>query len=123
VTQVLEHLLRLTLPLGAVGRPLVAQGLALLSLLFKSREKPKSAFREWLTRILSNLALYLTALTPRHFDSLSTQEIDMATAFEFVFDRGQSSQADKLLVKDFNEGLGPALSKVETLFKLLEMAL
>lgn len=83
--------------------------MTLLSLLFKSREKPKSAFREWLTRILSNLALYLTALTPRHFDSLTTQEIDMATAFEFVFDRAQSSQADKLLVKDFNEGLGPAL--------------
>lgn len=128
VTQVLENLIRLFLPMGTSGRVVVEQTLYLMSLLFKSREKPKIAFREWIQRILSNIVLYLNAVTPRYFDdviSSQNQEIDLNTAFEFVFDRSQGSQVDKLLIKDFSatETLGGALLKLETMFTLLKYSL
>ena len=114
--------------MGTSGRVVVEQTLYLMSLLFKSREKPKIAFREWIQRILSNIVLYLNAVTPRYFDdviSSQNQEIDLNTAFEFVFDRSQGSQVDKLLIKDFSatETLGGALLKLETMFTLLKYSL
>jgi actin-like ATPase involved in cell morphogenesis len=102
-----------------------------LSLLFKSREKPKQAFREWVQRILSNIVLYLNAISPRYFDDAaratgggSSQVIDMNIGFEFIFDRSESSQVDKLTFKDLaSEQLGMSLTKVEMVFKILSYTL
>ncbi len=66
----------------------------------------------------------MNALQPRHFDDASVQkEIDMNIGFEFIFDKNQGSQADKLFIKDVHDGLGAALSKLEALFKLLGLTL
>ena len=65
----------------------------LLCLLFKSRDKPRLAFRDWLQRLFANLILYLSSIQPRHFDdpqNSQKQEIDLNIAFDFVFDRSIS---------------------------------
>ncbi len=100
-----------------------------MSLLFKSRDKPRAAFREWIQRILANVILYLNAVQPKFFDdanaSGANQEIDMNIGYEFIFERENSSQVDKLTIKDVStsEQLGSSIIKLEALFRLLNYTL
>lgn len=48
VTAVLEGIVKVFLPMGQAGSTIVDMALQILCLLFKSRDKPRSAFREWL---------------------------------------------------------------------------
>ena len=48
VTAVLEVIVKVFLPMGQAGSTIVDMALQILCLLFKSRDKPRSAFREWL---------------------------------------------------------------------------
>jgi hypothetical protein len=102
--------------------------LELLSILWKARDKPRAAYREWLQRILANMVLYMKAIQPKHFEDgtsgVSNQEIDLNLAFDFVFNAVDSAKLDRLTFKDISgESLGLALSKVELMFKLLRYAI
>lgn len=127
VTQVLENLIKLFLPLGPSGATVVDIAAQLLCILYKSRDKPRAAFREWLQRVLSNVVLYLNAMQPRYFDekqlSGTNQEIEMqAVGFEFIFDNKlEAARLDKLTFKDVaSEQVGACLAKIEFLFRLLK---
>ena len=123
VTSVLESILKLFLPLGPSGSQITDMTLQLLCILFKSREKPRLAFRDWLQRTLSNIVVYLNAIAPRHFDDKSGegQVIDLAMAFDFTFDRAVESQKlDQLTFKDVVEtNVGMAVTKVQTMYRIL----
>ena len=99
----------------------------ILCLLFKSRDKPRQSFREWLQRLLANLILYLNSISPRHFDdasATSAQVIDLNLAFDFIFDRSSSQKMDRLTFKDVNEvSVGSALAKIEGIFRMIGMTI
>lgn len=48
VTAVLEAIVKVFLPIGHSGSTITDIALQILCLLFKSRDKPRSAFREWI---------------------------------------------------------------------------
>ena len=48
VTSVFEGIVKIFLPLGHSGSTITDIALQILCILFKSRDKPRSAFREWI---------------------------------------------------------------------------
>lgn len=98
--------------------------------LFKAREKARANFREWVTRVLTNIILFLDALKPRLF-SESAEVLNKPlpvndVCFEFVFDREASEERtdlQKLTIKDMRaqiQDLERVRTQLELLFKALE---
>ena len=76
--------------------------LQLLCILFKSKDKSRLQYRDWISRILQNVVMYVNALQPRNIDDNvgANTEINMNIGFEFIFEREDASQINKLTVKD-----------------------
>lgn len=98
--------------------------------LFKARDKSQVNFREWVTRVLTNIILYLDAIKPRLF-SESSEELNKPlplndVCFEFIFDREASedrTDLHKLTIKDMRaqiQDFDHVQNKIEFLFKALQ---
>ena len=96
---VLELLIKLHM---ATDSELTDTALHLLCLMFKTKDKPRMNYREWLSRILHNLTLLVQSLIPRTIDDPRLNEpLDTTNTalFEFVFDRTDGAGA-QLTFKD-----------------------
>ena len=103
LTTQLETFIKYLMPVDGIA---ANHCLELLCLVFKSKDKSRLQFKDWVSRILSNLVLYVNALQPRSFEDAAgaNQEINMAqVGFEFMFDREDASQINKLTIKDLKD--------------------
>eukprot|EP00347_Sterkiella_histriomuscorum_P004192 403361395 len=99
----------------------------LLCLLFKSKDKSRLQFKDWISRILTNIVMYVNALQPRQFEDSqgANQEINMSVGFEFLFERDDASQINKLSVKDLKDqisNIGKVEQNIAILFKMLQLS-
>ncbi|CDW87862.1 UNKNOWN [Stylonychia lemnae] len=122
ITVLIENLVKQTMQNDTV---IADYCLQLLCLLFKSKEKSKLQFRDWVSRILQNLVIYVNSLQPRQFEDVqgANQEINMNIAFEFLFEREDASQINKLSVKDLKDqisNIGKVQMKMQMLFRMLD---
>ena len=90
------------------------EGVADLALNFlcqmhKARDKRKVNYREWVTRVLTNIVMYLDAIKPRLF-SASPGEMNKPLpihdiCFDFIFDKEASEDRrdlNTLTIKEMN---------------------
>ena len=71
------------------------------------RERTRTAFKDSIERLLTNIRMYLDVLRPRNFDATDlTTEIPSDTAYYFCYNKfeANASEAGKLLVKDVKMG-------------------
>ena len=74
--------------------------------MFRARDKSKLHYREWVSRILANIQMYLEALEPRVFSESQlskTLPVD-DICFEFIFDTKLAvdrESPNKFTFKDF----------------------
>lgn len=69
-----------------------------LAKMFKARDKPRQAYKEWVSRSLTNLMLYLDAISPRLFsDADANKPLPINDlCFAFIFDREGSENRESL---------------------------
>lgn len=100
--------------------------------MFKARDKSRVNFKEWVTRVLTNIILYLDVIKPRLF-SESAEQLNKPlplndVCFEFVFDREASDERtdlQKLTIKDMRSQIQDfevVQNKLEYLFKALQFS-
>ena len=77
--------------------------LTIIPQLIKARERTKTAFKDSIERIITNIRMYLDVFRPRNFDApdLAT-EIPSDLAYYFCYNNfeANASEAGKLLIKD-----------------------
>lgn len=96
--------------------------------MFKARDKCKLTFKEWVTRVFTNLLLFLDATKPRLFsDTELNKPLPLAdVCFDFIFDREASedrTKLDQLTIKDMRAQLKDTdlvTLKLQFLFKAIE---
>ena len=84
--------------------------LQFLCMMFKARDKCKQTYKEWVTRVLTNIMLFLDAIKPRLYsDTDLNKPLPINdTCFEFIFDREASddrSDLSKLTIKEMRSQL------------------
>lgn len=104
VTHLFEELVKIFM---LQVQPIAELSLQFLAKMFKARDKTKVNYKEWLNRCLTNLILYLDAISPRHFSSTDLNKplpID-GQCFEFIFDRESENRESlqKLTIKDMRD--------------------
>ena len=106
VTSLFEELVKMFM---LQVQPIADLSLQFLARMFKARDKTKVAYREWVTRALTNLILYLDVISPRLFSSGSDLNKPLpidGICFEFIFDRESSDNREdlqKLTIKDMRD--------------------
>lgn len=73
--------------------------------MFRARDKSKVHFREWVSRILENLRMYLDLIQPRTFSESQLNKVLPVddVCFEFIFDTKMSEEREsttKFTLKD-----------------------
>lgn len=67
------------------------------------RDKSKVQFKEWVSRILQNLILYLKALSPASFDDPFIQsELPREVIFDFIFQKKDPEDEEDMGVNNPN---------------------
>jgi hypothetical protein len=102
--------------------------LKFLCCMFKARDKCKVTFKEWVTKVLTNILLFLDAIKPRLFsDTDLNKPLPINdTCFDFIFDKEASddrSDLNKLTIKEMRAQLKDqqlVSIKLDYLFKALE---
>ena len=69
----------------------------------RAKERTKTAYKDSIERVVSNIRMYLDVLKPRNFDASDlTTEVPSDLAFYFCYNQfeANSSEAGKVLIKD-----------------------
>ena len=110
-----------------VNPTIVTLCLKFLCLMFMARDKSKVHYKEFLTRTLTNLTMYIDALAPRLFSD-NAWELNKILpiddiCFAFIFDpSGERESTAKFTVKDMRNQIKEyeqVKNRIQVLFELI----
>lgn len=90
----------------------IETSLDILNLMFKARDKSRLQFKDWISRILQNLILFITSIQPKTFDDpLLNQDLNKELVFDFIFEREE--EEEKMQIKHLKEQVSVGKSLVK----------